>query len=386
MNMIRFTLIARTGDGLPLVATMESQKEEDVIARHKKLSKGIIATLSPEYRGVAMPAECTVTADEFSFHYMTSSGVVFLVLCDKSYPRLLAFSYLNEVTRGFFDELKATSTPIHSVHRPYSFIRFEPSLQSIKKRYINTRQLRTQEDLVDLSARIQSVDILDVRDVLSDDYLIAASMKRKPFAQSVSVKELTQAAYNVANVLKTEIGEAKGTPESQQRRSALLVWLSLIICVVDSLYLVFYWTRWEAPNNMIRDISTGRRSDPNAFETLSFLLLGLMTPIILVQAYHFNLQSHLPDRLANLSLAHWSLTVLQTIWALVCRNNVPPPGSTANRVYQSGLQRAAAWFGKWCMPLPIVLVKVVYIVLIGFAVGMGARRRWKRFKPSGLKD
>ena len=56
----------------------------------------------------------------------------------------------------------------------YAMVFPEPALQSIKKRYINTRQLRTQEDLVDLSARIQSVDILDVRDVLGDDYLIAA--------------------------------------------------------------------------------------------------------------------------------------------------------------------------------------------------------------------
>ncbi|KAJ3045339.1 Vesicle-trafficking protein S22b [Rhizophlyctis rosea] len=362
---------------------MESQKEEDAIARHKRLSKGIISTLSPEYRGTSMPDQCTITADEFTFHYIAQSGVIFLVLCDKNYPRLLAFSYLNEVSRTFFEELSATSTPITSVHRPYSFIRFEPSLQSIKKRYINTRQLRTQEDLVDLSSRIQSVDQYDVRDVLGDDYLIAASMKRKPFAQAVSLNELSQLANNVATALKKEIGDAEGTPESQQRRSALLVWLSLIVSIVDSLYFIFYWTNWEAPNNMIRDISTGRRSDPNAFEELSFLLLGLMTPIILAQAYQFNKQSHLPPRLADLSLGHWAITVLQTLWAIICRSNITP--SDPKRVYASGLQRAAAWFARWCMPLPVVMVKVVYCVVIGFAVGTGAWRRWKRLKR-GHKD
>ncbi|KAJ3270493.1 SNAP receptor, partial [Borealophlyctis nickersoniae] len=365
--MIRFTLVARLNDGLPLVATMESQREEGLIAKHKRMSKGLLKLMSPEYAGRdTLPLKGTVTADEFSFHYTIESGIVYLTLCDKSYPRLLAFSYLNEVSRAFADEFTNGShnAPIGSVQRPYSFIRFEPVIQSTKKRYMNTRQLRTQEDLVELSSRIQSIDIYRAQDVLGKEYLAATS---SPFASLSSLNNVATVAADVARALTTELADGAGSPQAQSRRSSVLVGMSLLIFAIDVFYLIFWWTSLEASDNKIKDISTGRRSDPNGFEQLLFLLLGLSSPILLLQAYKFNRTTHLPPFLADLTSFHASLTFLQSLWALICRNNMPPPGSLP--IVQTGLQAAAAWFAKWCLPMPIVLVKLLYVAIIGVAVG-----------------
>ncbi|KAI8915384.1 Longin-like domain-containing protein, partial [Powellomyces hirtus] len=168
--MIRYTLISRAGDGLPLVATMESQVDEAQIAGHKKLCKNIIRALSPD----AIPPAgahrlsgdgASIVADD----YLVDSGIVFLVLTDKSYTRLLAFSYLTELMRAFFEDLRSssrTSQPIHAVQRPYSFIRFEPTIQATKKRYINTRHLQSREDLGEMSQRVGEYPILKIADVL----------------------------------------------------------------------------------------------------------------------------------------------------------------------------------------------------------------------------
>jgi hypothetical protein len=49
-------------------------------------------------------------------------GVAFLVLCDKSYPKRLAFSFLDEVQQAFFAEYPLPQ--IEVIHRPYSFMKF----------------------------------------------------------------------------------------------------------------------------------------------------------------------------------------------------------------------------------------------------------------------
>jgi len=54
--------------------------------------------------------------------YAIEGGVCFLVLCDANYPKILAFSFLLEVQRGFLEE--NTHNDIQSAIRPYSFLSF----------------------------------------------------------------------------------------------------------------------------------------------------------------------------------------------------------------------------------------------------------------------
>ena len=64
------------------------------------------------------------------FHYIISDGVCYLTLCEKSYPKRLAFAYLSEVCEGFVDELKRDHadgwrTKVETVRRRYSRLKRE---------------------------------------------------------------------------------------------------------------------------------------------------------------------------------------------------------------------------------------------------------------------
>jgi vesicle transport protein SEC22 len=94
---IRFTIISRQSDGLPLVATMESQQEEDLISTPKRIAKSLLRSLahtnsSPSYKydPASLPHQGSISADEYTFHYTVEQDVVFLVLCDRTYPRVNA--------------------------------------------------------------------------------------------------------------------------------------------------------------------------------------------------------------------------------------------------------------------------------------------------------
>lgn len=59
---------------------------------------------------------------------MVENGIAFITLCDSSYPRKLAFHYLQDLQKEFenFD-----SSLIKKVTRPYCFIKFGNFLQLI---------------------------------------------------------------------------------------------------------------------------------------------------------------------------------------------------------------------------------------------------------------
>ncbi len=57
-----------------------------------------------------------------TFHsYLIEGGVCYLTLCDRSYPKKLAYQYLEELQREFE---KVNRSQIETVARPYAFIKF----------------------------------------------------------------------------------------------------------------------------------------------------------------------------------------------------------------------------------------------------------------------
>jgi hypothetical protein len=63
----------------------------------------------------------SVDSGPFVFHYLIQGGVCYLTLTDKSYPRKLAFQYLEEL-QGEFSRLYGPQ--IEAAARPYAFIKF----------------------------------------------------------------------------------------------------------------------------------------------------------------------------------------------------------------------------------------------------------------------
>lgn len=89
-KMVQSTLIARLADGLQLAASMDDSTLLDFKSQAKALMKSLSS--SSATRG-------SVDSGTLVFHYIVEFGVVYLVICEGSYPGKLAFVYLDEIQR-----------------------------------------------------------------------------------------------------------------------------------------------------------------------------------------------------------------------------------------------------------------------------------------------
>lgn len=80
----------------------------------------------------------------------------YICLCDKIYPKKLAFSFLDEVAKQF--EVDFSREQIESASRPYAFLRFDTFIQKIRRSY---QDVRGQDNL----ARLHS-ELVDVQSVM----------------------------------------------------------------------------------------------------------------------------------------------------------------------------------------------------------------------------
>ena len=69
----------------------------------------------------APAARASLESGAFTFHYMIDNDVCFLTLVEKSYPKKLAYQYLEELQREFFS---LYGREIEQARRPYAFIKF----------------------------------------------------------------------------------------------------------------------------------------------------------------------------------------------------------------------------------------------------------------------
>ena len=69
----------------------------------------------------------TIESGAFSFYYLIDAEVCYLTLVDKSYPKKLAFQYLEELQSEFS---RMYGPQIETVTRPYAFIKFGEILSS----------------------------------------------------------------------------------------------------------------------------------------------------------------------------------------------------------------------------------------------------------------
>jgi vesicle transport protein SEC22 len=81
---------------------------------------------------VEKPSNSRMSVDSgyFVFHYMIDADVCYLTLTEKSYPKKLAYQYLEELQSEF---VNLYGSQIQAVSRPYAFIKFgkRPNLQSV---------------------------------------------------------------------------------------------------------------------------------------------------------------------------------------------------------------------------------------------------------------
>ncbi|KAL1412854.1 SNAP receptor [Vanrija albida] len=131
--MVRSTTIFRVSDGLPLAASVDDETTEKALTEYKQQSKLIFRRLTPN----SEPA-CSIESGDYTLHYLIVGNVIYMCICDQSYPRKLAFSYLDELSKEF---QRSYGDKIDAATRPYAFMGFDTFISKTTRLYRDSRSL-----------------------------------------------------------------------------------------------------------------------------------------------------------------------------------------------------------------------------------------------------
>ncbi|WRT67831.1 uncharacterized protein IL334_004805 [Kwoniella shivajii] len=131
--MVRSTTIFRVTDGLPLAASVDDENTEKALTEYKQQSKLIFRRLNAN----SEPA-CSIESGQYTLHYLIVEKVIYMCICDSNYPRKLAFSYLDELSKEF---QRSYEGKIDGVTRPYAFMGFDTFISKTTRLYRDSRTL-----------------------------------------------------------------------------------------------------------------------------------------------------------------------------------------------------------------------------------------------------
>ncbi|KAF9247123.1 Longin-like domain-containing protein [Melanogaster broomeanus] len=129
--MVRSTIIVRATDALPLAASVDDEQTEQALQEYKQQAKLIFRRMTPNSE-----PRCSIESGQYTLHYLLEDNVVFLTFADKSYPRKLAFSYLEELSKEFS---LSYGPKVESVRKPYAFVGFDTFMSKTARLYRDTR-------------------------------------------------------------------------------------------------------------------------------------------------------------------------------------------------------------------------------------------------------
>ncbi|CAJ0941302.1 unnamed protein product, partial [Mesorhabditis belari] len=155
--MSLLTLIARVRDGLILATSIEGADGGDAnMVKYSNQAKMLFKKLNP-----AQTAH-TIESGPYQFHYVIKGAICALALCDRQFPRKLAFAFLDDVANEFLSQY---ATKVDSVARPYHFLEFDSYIQQAKRKYADRSRFAMQE----VSSELQDVTrimISNIEDVI----------------------------------------------------------------------------------------------------------------------------------------------------------------------------------------------------------------------------
>mmetsp|Transcript_28578 Transcript_28578/g.44454 ORF Transcript_28578/g.44454 Transcript_28578/m.44454 type:complete len:224 (+) Transcript_28578:76-747(+) len=160
------TYAARVSDGLPLIASFAPTQEN--LEPQKNEAKQLLRNLNS--RTVAKLS--IETSGSKTFHSLIRDGICYLTLTESSYPKRLAFLYLDEIGDGFVEELTndygdAWSMQVQTAARPYQFIKFDSFIQRKQKTFVDPSSRANTTKLNEDLADIQSIMKKNIQEVLN---------------------------------------------------------------------------------------------------------------------------------------------------------------------------------------------------------------------------
>ncbi|WFD07179.1 SNAP receptor [Malassezia vespertilionis] len=183
--MVRSTQIVRVYDSLPLAQSVDDEQEGPGLTPYKQQAKTIFRKLTPnsESRGTIesgpMALQYVYKIGSLTHSYMVhppvggSNSVAFLTIADRSYPRKLAFLYLDELAKEF--ETNYGHQVGQRNLRPYAFVGFgtyaflrahaqDTFMQRTKRLYADSR---TAESAAGSNLDRLNEDLHDVQKIMT---------------------------------------------------------------------------------------------------------------------------------------------------------------------------------------------------------------------------
>lgn len=191
--MVRLTLIARASDGLPLAEGLDAAGggRDQALENAKQQARAVYKSLAGSSSrsgggglngfgasGGGGNASTSSTSSPYSrqsvdaggssllLHvlYNPESGVAFVAVADRPYPKKLAFQFLDELA-GEFGRLYPASA-VATAARPYAFVKFDTFIQKTKRLYADARTSRNIAALTAELGEVQSIMTRNIADVL----------------------------------------------------------------------------------------------------------------------------------------------------------------------------------------------------------------------------
>lgn len=125
----------------------------------KKKAKILISRITPNSE-----PQATLESGAYNIDYLISNSIVYICICEKSYARKLAFSYLTEVSNEF--QHSHGHDALSSTARPYGFSSFDTFLSKTKKIYQDQRAQSNLDKLNDDLADVKKVMTKNIEDLL----------------------------------------------------------------------------------------------------------------------------------------------------------------------------------------------------------------------------
>ena len=97
--------------------------------------------------------------------YLIQDQLCFLTICDKSYPRKLAFTYLSDLATEFTTTYSSQAY-LSATCRPYAFVEFDTFMQRTKKTYQDSRATQNLDKLNDELRDVTKVMTKNIEDLL----------------------------------------------------------------------------------------------------------------------------------------------------------------------------------------------------------------------------
>lgn len=87
----------------------------------------------------------------------------YLVLCEKTFSKRLAYSYLEDIAQEFHSQY---GRKVNTVTRPYTFIEFDTYIQKAKKQFSDSRSRRNLNVINNQLQDVQRIMVQNIDDVL----------------------------------------------------------------------------------------------------------------------------------------------------------------------------------------------------------------------------